>query len=91
MCGITGGDRFCDKPVADMAVRGWAMAGFAGGLAVPIARLALLKYRKGEASKPEELKACYVRPAEAEIKLSMGLLGSKIKRSLRPEKRENNI
>jgi tRNA A37 threonylcarbamoyladenosine modification protein TsaB len=43
-----------------------------------IARLALLKYREGEAL--DAVTACYVRRAEAEIKLAKGLLGSKIER-----------
>lgn len=50
-------------------------------VAEDIARLALLKYARGEVSTAADLKACYIRPAEAEIKLSLGLLGSKIKRT----------
>jgi tRNA threonylcarbamoyladenosine biosynthesis protein TsaB len=50
-----------------------------------IARIALLRYELGEPGAAESLKACYVRPAEAEIKLSLGLLGSKIKRSMKSE------
>lgn len=53
-------------------------------LAEDIAALACLKSARGESDAAETLKACYVRPAEAEIKLSLGLLGSKIKRSLKP-------
>src|SRR4030095_3972031 len=52
------------------------------GLADDIARLALLKYERGQTETVEGLKACYVRPSEAEIKLSLGLLGTKIKRSM---------
>jgi tRNA threonylcarbamoyladenosine biosynthesis protein TsaB len=48
-----------------------------------IASLALLKYSRGEVKTPASLKACYVRRSEAEIKLSLGLLGSKIKRSIK--------
>lgn len=48
-----------------------------------IVRLALLKSARGEAETAESIKACYLRPAEAEIKLSLGLLGSKIKRSMK--------
>lgn len=55
------------------------------GLAEDVARLAFLKYTRGEMETVERLKACYVRPSEAEIKLSLGLLGSKIKRSMKPE------
>lgn len=50
-----------------------------------IARIALIRYERGEVESAETLKACYVRPSEAEIKLSLGLLGSKIKRSMRSE------
>jgi len=48
-----------------------------------VLRIALLKYNLGETGEAGSLKACYVRPAEAEIKLSLGLLGSKIKRSMK--------
>ena len=50
-----------------------------------VARIGLVKYERGEAETAYSLKACYVRPAEAEIKLSLGLLGSKIKRSMKSE------
>ena len=50
-----------------------------------VAGLAFLKYARGEVETPETLRACYVRPSEAEIKLSLGLLGSKIKRSIGSE------
>jgi hypothetical protein len=43
----------------------------------------LLKLGRGEVDTAASLKAVYVRPAEAEIKLSLGLLGSKIKRSMK--------
>ena len=55
------------------------------GLAIDIARLAFLKYGRGQTETVEGLKACYVRPSEAEIKLSLGLLGTKIKRSMKAE------
>ena len=45
-----------------------------------VARLALMRYLKGEAETPESVAACYVRRAEAELKLAKGLLGSKIDR-----------
>jgi len=57
------------------------------GLGEDVARLAFLKYARGEMETVERLKACYVRRSEAEIKLSLGLLGSKIKRSMKPESR----
>ena len=54
-------------------------------LAEDLARLAFLKIARGEVETAESLKASYVRPAEAEIKLSLGLLGSKIKRTMKRE------
>ena len=51
-------------------------------LAEAIARLARVRFARGEAGTPESLRACYVRQAEAEINLAKGLLGSKIKRVL---------
>ena len=50
-----------------------------------IARLAYLRFVQGETGTAENLRACYVRPAEAEIKLSLGLLGTKIRRSIKAE------
>jgi tRNA threonylcarbamoyladenosine biosynthesis protein TsaB len=60
-----------------------AIKGTDHNLAEDLARLAFLKIARGEVETAESLKACYVRPAEAEIKLSLGLLGSKIKRSMK--------
>lgn len=57
------------------------------GLAEAVAQVGFLKYARGEIQTAGTLKASYVRPSEAEIKLSLGLLGSKIKRSLKPERR----
>jgi len=54
-------------------------------LAVSIAKMAYLKNIRQAFDHPDTLRACYVRPSEAEIKLSLGLLGSKIKRSMRRE------
>ena len=56
-------------------------------LAEDVARLAFSKNERGQLETAESLKACYVRKAEAEIKLSLGLLGSKIKRSMKSESR----
>ncbi len=49
-------------------------------LADHIAQLAFLKFSQGDTETAETLRACYVRPSEAEVKLSLGLLGSKVKR-----------
>jgi tRNA threonylcarbamoyladenosine biosynthesis protein TsaB len=65
--------------------RMWAIKRPVQCVAEYIAEIALIKYSQGEAKSVESLRACYVRPAEAEIKLSLGLLGSKIKRSMRSE------
>jgi tRNA threonylcarbamoyladenosine biosynthesis protein TsaB len=69
----------------DLAHVGNRLAGQPPCYAEAIAGLAFLKYARGELETPETLRACYVRPSEAEIKLSLGLLGSKIKRSIGSE------
>ena len=53
-----------------------------GTLAGSVARIAATRLARGESGRLEDLKAFYVRPSEAEEKLSKGLLGSKIQRSL---------
>ncbi len=65
--------------------RTWTTNKTSHSLAEAIARLAFLRYSRGEMENLERLRACYVRPAEAEIKLSLGLLGSKIRRSMKAE------
>ncbi|MEK6325815.1 MAG: tRNA (adenosine(37)-N6)-threonylcarbamoyltransferase complex dimerization subunit type 1 TsaB [Acidobacteriota bacterium] len=65
--------------------RKWAIRRSEHCLAEDVAGLAFLKNARGQVETAESLKACYVRPAEAEIKLSLGLLGSKIKRSMKLE------
>lgn len=64
----------------DRSTGAWEIHRSSLSRAEAIARLALLKYRKGEAGSAEHVAACYVRRAEAEIKLAKGLLGSKIDR-----------
>lgn len=61
----------------------WAVRPSQSNLAEAVAGLAFLKSARGEVETAASLKACYVRPAEAQIKLSLGLLGSKIKRSMK--------
>jgi len=61
--------------------REWSIAKTERWIAEDIARIAFLKYARGQVSTASDLKACYVRLAEAELKLSLGLLGSKIKRT----------
>ncbi len=50
-----------------------------------IAEIAFRKYARSGGEDPERLRACYVRVSEAEIKLSEGVLGSKIKRVVKQE------
>ena len=65
--------------------QGWQMKETPRFMAESIARLAVIKSCHGLAVTASELRACYVRRAEAEIKLSLGLIGSKIKRISRAE------
>ena len=76
------------RNIAAMRAEGkWTTKRSDHGLAEEVARLAFLKNARGHMETAESLKACYVRKAEAEIKLSLGLLGSKIKRSMKSESR----
>lgn len=61
----------------------WSISRSERCIAEDVARLAFLKNRRGESETAASLQACYVRLSEAEIKLSLGLLGSKIKRSMK--------
>jgi tRNA threonylcarbamoyladenosine biosynthesis protein TsaB len=63
----------------------WAINETRHELAVAIAKIANTKSSQREFGRADTLSACYVRPSEAEIKLSLGLLGSKIKRSMKQE------
>lgn len=63
----------------------WVLALGDRRLAESIAQLAYVRFIGGETQTGESLEACYVRPSEAEIKLSLGLLGSKIKRSMKQQ------
>lgn len=64
---------------------GWRIKPAAYALAEAVARVAYLKWQQGARDTAEGLQALYVRPAEAEVKLSLGLLGSKIERSRKAE------
>jgi tRNA threonylcarbamoyladenosine biosynthesis protein TsaB len=77
---LVAGERFSDEGSGDEP--GWRIKVSADQAARSIARLAYKKYIRGESDTARSLRACYVRPAEAEIKLSLGLLGSKIRRSI---------
>lgn len=79
------GAEVISRTAAARGERKWVIKQSEHSLAEDVARLAFLKYKRGELESAAALKACYVRPAEAEIKLSLGLLGSKIKRSMKGE------
>jgi tRNA threonylcarbamoyladenosine biosynthesis protein TsaB len=63
----------------------WAVGNNDQSAASCIARLSYLRFVRGQWETDESLRACYIRPAEAEVKLSLGLLGSKIDRTLKPD------
>jgi len=71
------------RAASSVASRKWTIKEASHATADAVARLASIKHSRGESGSAASLTACYVRPAEAEIKLSRGLLGSKIKRSMR--------
>lgn len=64
---------------------GWSVAASNRLPAECIAELAYKSYLRGGGENPEQIRACYVRPSEAEIKLSEGVLGSKIRRVVMQE------
>jgi tRNA threonylcarbamoyladenosine biosynthesis protein TsaB len=61
----------------------WSVEKLDEPLATKISRIAAHRFKRGQLDTLEGLSACYIRPAEAEIKLSQGLLGSKIQRNIR--------
>jgi tRNA threonylcarbamoyladenosine biosynthesis protein TsaB len=61
----------------------WSVEKLDATLAVKVSQIASNRLERGQLNSPEELSACYIRPADAEIKLSQGLLGSKIQRNIR--------
>jgi tRNA threonylcarbamoyladenosine biosynthesis protein TsaB len=65
--------------------QGWQLKETPRFMAESVARLALIKASRGLTVTASELRACYVRRAEAEIKLSLGLVGTKIRRISRAE------
>ncbi|HKP11485.1 MAG TPA: tRNA (adenosine(37)-N6)-threonylcarbamoyltransferase complex dimerization subunit type 1 TsaB, partial [Blastocatellia bacterium] len=75
----TAGPRFIEGPSASGV--GWRVERGPLNAAEAVARVALLKWWRGALENAEGLRALYVRPAEAEVKRSLGLLGSKIERS----------
>ena len=79
------GDRFRGAEATERSSVGWRIKVASEPVAERVAGLAYLKMIRGETDTAESLQACYVRPAEAEIKLSQGLLGSKVRRSMKAE------
>lgn len=73
----------CREKAAGESNDGWRIEQATELVANRIARLAYLRFVRGETGTAESVRACYVRPAEAEIKLSLGLLGTKIQRSIK--------
>jgi tRNA threonylcarbamoyladenosine biosynthesis protein TsaB len=71
-----------DRAAQTVSAAGWAISRADHVVAEDIARVALIRSERGELQSADDLSACYVRPSEAEVKLSLGLLGSKIKRSM---------
>jgi tRNA threonylcarbamoyladenosine biosynthesis protein TsaB len=74
-----------ENEAAGKSIGAWRIGHATAPAADQIARLAYLRFIRGETYTVESLRACYVRPAEAEVKLSLGLLGTKIRRSLKAE------
>lgn len=77
-----GGSRFIADKGESIRSSGWLAKPSKEFLAGEIARLAFLKLERGEVTEAQELKACYVRQAEAEVKLSLGLIGTKIRKNI---------
>jgi hypothetical protein len=67
-------ERFASSEVARRR-RQWVLSPSPELLAPLIARVALSKYSGGDQGDPGGVKACYVRPAQAETKLALGLVG----------------
>ena len=55
--------------------RAWELGPSPEMLAPWIARVALVRYSRGEVTGPGEVRATYVRPAQAEANLALGLVG----------------
>lgn len=75
MIKMAGGARF--RAIPDARKSGWTVMESPTHLAGQVARLAFIRFRRGETASAEDLRACYVRASDAEIKLSLGLLGVK--------------
>jgi tRNA threonylcarbamoyladenosine biosynthesis protein TsaB len=65
--GVSFGDETQRDPAEVADASGWILARSQGSLAEAVGRLALLRVRTGEIVSPEQLRAIYVRPSDAEI------------------------
>jgi tRNA threonylcarbamoyladenosine biosynthesis protein TsaB len=77
------GARFVEE--AGETRNGWRLFQPAGSVAEAVAHVAYLRWRYGALETAADVAACYVRPAEAEVKRALGLLGSKIARRRRAD------
>lgn len=59
---------------------GWIVQAPVEFLAADAARYAYDRFMRGEAVPALAIAACYIRPAEAEVKLKLGLIGKKLDR-----------
>ena len=59
---------------------GWVLGRSPEMLAPWVARVAEVRYSCGESSNPQEVRATYVRPSQAEAKLALGLVGPGLRR-----------
>jgi hypothetical protein len=65
--GITFGDESQTGEPKQAGERLWRVALTPGALAISVARLALLRALSAEVETPEQLRAIYVRPSDAEL------------------------
>jgi len=71
------GQRFQKAKVLTLMPTGWILLSPPGFLAAEAALFAHEKFLRGEAVAAHQIAAYYIRPAEAEIKLKLGLIGRK--------------
>ena len=81
----TGLDSHVKGGMASVA-RQWQISPRIFGVARYVAEIGLLRFQSGKVGGPDSLKACYARRAEAEIKLSLGLVGRGLGREPRPSR-----
>ncbi|MEW6737001.1 MAG: tRNA (adenosine(37)-N6)-threonylcarbamoyltransferase complex dimerization subunit type 1 TsaB [Acidobacteriota bacterium] len=76
-CATTNGQPFLAAKFLTVARTGWIVQSPLDFLATDTLHYAYEKLIRGETVGAEQLAAYYIRPAEAEIKLKLGLLGNK--------------